>query len=409
MAVIPFKELEEEEESEETTRTTRAELEKSLNRRRMRRLGAAAAHSKKSIFIKYKPSRQYPAAAFNSGADERIIRIFEMPADSLEPPKFKHKKRVPSAASGSPPEPVMHSPPRPVTVKDQQDWKIPPCASNWKNPKGHTIPLDKRELGRGLQDEVRINENFAKLSEALYVTEQKSREAVAMRLDVQKQMMMKAKERKDQELRSLAQKARCERSTIHGAGDGMSDGEREERLQREAIREEWRREWERETRFEGKDASAMGKKRKITTRGKDRDIGDKVALGTACTGAGGGTEVMYDQRLFNLEKGTNSGVFATEDQYNVYDKGMFTTTAQLTLPTLFKTRKDTDADMFGGADEQLDKIMKTDRFKPDKAFTGTSEKTGARDSKAIELKEEADPFGLDQFLKDVIKGKKGHE
>ena len=38
----------------------------------------------------------------------------------------------------------MHSPTRKVTVKEQQDWKIPPCISNWKNAKGYTIPLDKR-------------------------------------------------------------------------------------------------------------------------------------------------------------------------------------------------------------------------------------------------------------------------
>lgn len=51
----------------------------------------------------------------------------------------------------------MHSPPRKLTVKDQQDWKIPPCVSNWKNAKGYTIPLDKRVAadGRGLQ-EVRL-------------------------------------------------------------------------------------------------------------------------------------------------------------------------------------------------------------------------------------------------------------
>ena len=47
----------------------------------------------------------------------------------------------------------MHSPTRKVTVKEQQDWKIPPCISNWKNQKGYTIPLDKRLAadGRGLQ------------------------------------------------------------------------------------------------------------------------------------------------------------------------------------------------------------------------------------------------------------------
>lgn len=60
-----------------------------------------------------------------------------MPVDPLEPPKFRHTK-VPRGP-GSPPVPVMHSPPRAITVQDQQNWKIPPCISNWKNPKvrGH--------------------------------------------------------------------------------------------------------------------------------------------------------------------------------------------------------------------------------------------------------------------------------
>jgi SNW domain-containing protein 1 len=48
----------------------------------------------------------------------------------------------------------MHSPPRKVSVTDQEAWKIPPCVSNWKNAKGYTIPLDKRMAadGRGLQE-----------------------------------------------------------------------------------------------------------------------------------------------------------------------------------------------------------------------------------------------------------------
>ncbi|CAK9153140.1 unnamed protein product [Ilex paraguariensis] len=417
------------EEIEETTQQTKAALEKIVNVR----LSAAQpknvpTQSSDSKFIKYKPSQQ--SAAFNSGAKERIIRMVEMPVDPLEPPKFKHK-RVPKA-SGSPPVPVMHSPPRPVTVKDQQDWKIPPCISNWKNPKGYTIPLDKRLAadGRGLQD-VQINDNFAKLSEALYVAEQKAREAVAMRSKVQKEMMMKEKERKEMELRELARKARSERTgaappavapvsseKIMMDADDMGGDyervkerdapretkeEREERLQREKIREERRRERERERRLEAKDA-AMGKKSKLT-RDRDRDVSEKVALGMATTGAGRGGEVMYDQRLFNQEKGMDSG-FATADQYNVYDKGLFT--AQPTLSTLYRPKKDVDNDMYGGADEQMEKIMKTDRFKPDKAFVGTSEKTGPRD-RPVEFEkeaEEADPFGLDQFLTEVKKGKK---
>ena len=71
----------------------------------------------------------------------------------------------------------MHSPPRAVSAKEQQDWKIPPCISNWKNAKGYTIPLDKRLAadGRGLQ-ETAINDNFAKMTEALYVAEQNARQ-----------------------------------------------------------------------------------------------------------------------------------------------------------------------------------------------------------------------------------------
>ncbi|KAL1804850.1 hypothetical protein ACET3Z_027918 [Daucus carota] len=416
---------------DKTTLETKMALEKIVNVR----LSAAqpknvTTTSSDSKFIKYKPSHQ--SSAHNSGAKERIIRMVEMPVDPLEPPKFKHK-RVPKA-NGSPPVPVMHSPPRPVTVKDQQDWKIPPCISNWKNPKGYTIPLDKRLAadGRGLQ-EVQINDNFAKLSEALYLSEQKAREAVSMRSKVQKEMMLRDKEKKEQELRALAQKARSERTgaappaasipydksmgdvdDMRGDNDNGRERaapretkeEREDRLRREKIREERRRERERERRLEAKDA-AMGKKSKIT-RDRDRDISEKVALGMASAGGARGGEVMYDTRLFNQEKGMDSG-FGTEEQYNVYDKGLFT--AQNTLSTLYRPKKDADADTYGGADEQLDKIMKTDRFKPDKSFTGTSEKTGPRD-RPVEFEkehEEADPFGLDQFLTEVKKGKKAME
>jgi SNW domain-containing protein 1 len=45
---------------------------------------------------------------------------------------------------GSPPATINHSPPRKLTAKDMNDWKIPPCISNWKNAKGYTIPLEMR-------------------------------------------------------------------------------------------------------------------------------------------------------------------------------------------------------------------------------------------------------------------------
>lgn len=382
-----------EEEEEETRRETMEALQMVVTKK------IAAAQPKSlpkqpgaPVYINYTPQQQ--GAQYNSGAKQRIIKMQDMPIDPMEPPKFRHKK-VPRPG-GSPPVPIMHSPPRAVTVKDQQDWKIPPCISNWKNPKGYTIPLDKRLAadGRGLQ-EVQINDNFAKLSEALYISEQKAREAVEMRSKIQREIMAKEKEKKETELRELAQRARMERAGGVAAGTGglasrvdtatavaddsgsesedsrderggggrggyrddrrdsrreeeyrrdsrpahrEEDGyvddrrggrgeereyesreEREARKARDEIREERRRERERERRLEAKDAK--GFKRSKITRDKDRDVSERMALGQANVGRGGG-ETMYDARLFNQEGGTASGL-AGDDQYNLYDKPLF--------------------------------------------------------------------------------------
>jgi len=86
--------------------------------------------------------------------------MHEVQVDPLELAKFKHK-RVPGGP-GSPPKTIMHSPPRKLTVKDQQDWKIPPAISNWKNQKGYTIPLEMRLSadGRTLQQVLKVYRLF---------------------------------------------------------------------------------------------------------------------------------------------------------------------------------------------------------------------------------------------------------
>lgn len=204
--------------------------------------------------------------------------MVEAQVDPMEPPKHKHKK-VPRGPP-SPPVPVLHSPPRKLTVKDQQAWKIPPCISNWKNARGYTIPLDKRLAadGRGLQ-EVTINNKFATLSESLYVAERKAAEGLKMRSQLRKKMSIREKEEKEAELREMANRARMERtggaqhvvdnydqngidsSQDHGiygpGGDeqergypGETEEERTARYQREKLRVERRKERERELRIE---------------------------------------------------------------------------------------------------------------------------------------------------------------
>jgi SNW domain-containing protein 1 len=124
---------------------------------------------------------------------------------------------------------VLHSPPRNLTVQDQQAWKIPPCISNWKNARGYTIPLDKRLAadGRGLQD-VTINNKFASLSESLYIAERKAAEDLRIRNQIRKRMAMKEKEDKEKELREMASQARMERAGILSAGGSAPAGDRYE-------------------------------------------------------------------------------------------------------------------------------------------------------------------------------------
>ena len=79
-----------EDEEKEQTEETRAALEKMLNNK----LAAAKPRSgaaengvfKKPTFIRYTPQNQ--GDAFNSGAQSRMIKLYDVPVDPLEPPKF---------------------------------------------------------------------------------------------------------------------------------------------------------------------------------------------------------------------------------------------------------------------------------------------------------------------------------
>merc|ERR1719330_978486 len=211
----------------EMTEKTRAALEKKTAGMVSAALPVRAAEKlAPAQYIRYTPSQQ--GEAFNSGAKQRIIRMVEVQKDPMEPPRFKINKKVPRGPP-SPPAPVMHSPTRKVTAKEQQDWKIPPCISNWKNAKGYTIPLDKRLAadGRGLQ-QVHINEKFSKLAESLYIADRKAREAVEMRSTLEKKLATKEKEAKESKLRELAQKARDIRAGLRTASDkGSGENERD--------------------------------------------------------------------------------------------------------------------------------------------------------------------------------------
>ena len=243
-----------------------------------------------------------------------MIRIVEAPKDPLDPPNYRQHKMP--AGFGDAPVPILHSPPRKVTVQDMQDWKIPPCISNWKNARGLTIPLDKRLAadGRGLQQTV-VNDNFATFAEALQAAESKMREEVELRNSIIRKQ--KEKERLSQEelMRQRAAEIRQQREDMEKAHDEQwwwrervtcseTAEERAARLEREKQREVMRRQRERDARLK------RAGRRTQEERERERDISEKIALGQAAVAASAGA--TFDSRLFNQNGGISSG-FAADD------------------------------------------------------------------------------------------------
>ncbi|XP_037029262.1 puff-specific protein Bx42 [Bradysia coprophila] len=369
----------------ETTEATRRALEKLTSQK----IAAAmpVRHAEKAApaqYIRYTPSQQ--GDAFNSGAKQRVIRMVEAQVDPMEPPKFKINKKIPRGPP-SPPAPVLHSPSRKVTVKEQKEWKVPPCISNWKNAKGYTIPLDKRLAadGRGLQ-QVHINEKFAKMAEALYIADRKAREAVEARAQLEKKLAQREKEKKEDMLRQMAQRAREER-----AGIRMPDAEGGSQNQDTRERDELRAERHRDRVRDRNLARAAPDKRSKLQRERERDISEQIALGMpAKTNTGG--ETMFDQRLFNTTKGMDSG-YGDDDVYNVYDKPW--REAGSLGQHLYRPSKAIDNEAYGA---DLEKLVSTNRFVPDKEFSGTDRSAQNARSGPVQFEKEEDPFGLDQFL-----------
>ena len=95
------------------------------------------------------------------------------------------------------------------------NWKIPPCISNWKNSKGYTIPIHMRlgADGRSLQHNS-INEAFADNIDAMYIAEREHKLRLEERSKVQKSLELKEYLKKQEALKEAAKQAREERQRI---------------------------------------------------------------------------------------------------------------------------------------------------------------------------------------------------
>lgn len=389
-------------------------------------IDSATAHER-TQFIRYTPNENAPG--YNPQASQRVIRMVPAQIDPMQPPKHMHRKAPRGPAED--PVPVLHAPPEKLSKEEREAWNVPACISNWKNARGYTIPLDKRLAadGRGLRDDNTINSNFAVLSESLYVAERQAREEVRTRAAVQKRLIMDQRERREEELRELANKARMERGGGGGVGGatrmaatastapvrerdvadsrqsvarvlddendddesvesvsqkrssgGNDDEDDRARAQRDRLRAERRREREKEYRLEragmtnpDDDAAdeELKKKRRLEN---DRDVSEKVALGTHTgSGAAGGAGGI-DSRLYSQSAGLSSG-FGADDEYNTYSRPMFDREG-VTSSSIYRPTRDLNTE---DADAQYEKLKKgaTGKFVPDKGFGGAEgEKNG---------------------------------
>ncbi|KAL4832571.1 hypothetical protein H8958_008401, partial [Nasalis larvatus] len=374
-----------EEAIKEITEKTRVALEKSVSQKVAAAMPVRAADKlAPAQYIRNPLSNHYECIVLNNDLKRVYSLCRQLKAEFFKVSTFRINKKIPRGPP-SPPAPVMHSPSRKMTVKEQQEWKIPPCISNWKNAKGYTIPLDKRLAadGRGLQT-VHINENFAKLAEALYIADRKAREAVEMRAQVERKMAQKEKEKHEEKLREMAQKARERRAGIKTHVE-KEDGEARER---DEIRHDRRKERQHDRNL----SRAAPDKRSKLQRNENRDISEVIALGVPNPRTS--NEVQYDQRLFNQSKGMDSGFAGGEDEiYNVYDQAW--RGGKDMAQSIYRPSKNLDKDMYG---DDLEARIKTNRFVPDKEFSGSDRRQRGREGP---VQFEEDPFGLDKFLEEA--------
>lgn len=342
-------------------------------------------------FIRYTPNQG--AAGSNGGVGQRIVKMKEVQVDPLNPPQYKHKR----VARGppSPPATVLRSPPKKLTIKDQQEWKVPPCISNWKNSRGYTIPLQMRLSadGRTLK-QYTINEKFGKFSDTLYIAEDQARREIEERNQVQQSISYKDYLKKEGDLRMKANEARQEREKILQEHMDAQRGRGEEKLteeQRRALKQREllsyinQREQERELRMS---RAGIGKSK--TLRDAERDISEKVALGQAQPTI---SDSLIDQRLLNQNPGLDSGFKDDEDNI-AYDKPLF---ADREVVNIYGGLKDIQEGIDDIDESEMQQVL---RKRPQKGFEGADDKAGTRNRPVEFERGEAgdDYFGMQGFI-----------
>ena len=318
------------EQTNQTTLETKLALEALCSRRikhsqTIKSTNPLFSKNQNSKYLKYTPS---------NSSKSKIIQITNRPIDPLSTNNYTFQKIPHSNTDPSIFVPVMHSPQRKITYEDQRDWKIPPCVSISKNPKGLVIPLDIRLAndGRNLK-EFQVNKNFSKFADVLFLAEKRARAEIEERNRIAESIQIKAELKKEEELREAAKQARLERkainsgtslSNISSVNTVRSDATAEFLLGKKKERDELIREKNERNQLRALRKKEIENDRKVEMLinnnkrkfgNKEREINEKIALGESVKGN------LYDNKLY--EKNINLNENDNSEDGDVYDKPLF--------------------------------------------------------------------------------------
>ena len=227
-----------------------------------------------------------------------IIRIAEKRNDPFDPSRFRTRKSI--ALQEDDPETIMTAPLKKLTPEEEKYWNIPPCVSNWRNPAGNVIPLDKRVAADGRRNQrPELSDKFAPFTRALEQTMSSINEAAKQRAIQQRQLLLKQQQEEEERQKEEIRKLRDEKLKL--ALKRTKEEKRHEKLLREHIEERKR---------------IKQKKRDISAA-----VSDGRVLSTETYRQNSGEDV-FDTNLFGRNAGIDHG-YGDEDSYNVYDQPLF--------------------------------------------------------------------------------------
>ncbi|KAH0793737.1 puff-specific protein Bx42 [Histomonas meleagridis] len=231
----------------------------------------------------------------NNEKEEYVVRVAEKRVDPLDPSRFRNRK--PISLQKEDPAPILTAPTEKLTEDEQRYWAIPVCVSNWRNPEGYVIPMDKR-VGADARrfEQPQMSDKFTVFTKALEAASMSINESIAQRNLAQRQLAQKLQREEEEKMVEEARRLNEEKRQIN-----RSKTSEEKRVDRilEETKEQRRR---------------MKRQRQGLAH---RDTAAQAALGLPILAQTVDDE--FDPQLFNKSSGVDTG-YGTEDSYDVYDR-----------------------------------------------------------------------------------------